>query len=86
MIIFGVLIVLFFSNQILSIIGGEKYTIKWNKHSFLAGADYTPSITSDVKLVAGAYTGVSRIKFKVDNCSIVIFEGDFNFSYLTKLY
>lgn len=25
-------------------------------------------------------------KFKVDNCSIVIFEGDFNFSYLTKLY
>ena len=46
---------------------GEKYTIKWNKHSFLAGADYTPSITSDVKLVAGAYTGVSRIKFKVDN-------------------
>ena len=30
---------------------GEKYTIKWNKHSFLAGA----------------YTGVSRIKFKVDN-------------------
>ena len=46
---------------------GEKYIIKWNKHSFLAGADYTPSITSDVKLVAGAYTGVSRIKFKVDN-------------------
>ena len=25
-------------------------------------------------------------KFKVDNCSIVIFEGDFDFSYLTKLY
>ncbi|EHI79198.1 phosphoglycerate mutase family protein [Fusobacterium sp. oral taxon 370 str. F0437] len=25
-------------------------------------------------------------KFKVDNCSVVIFEGDFNFSYLTKLY
>ena len=25
-------------------------------------------------------------KFKVDNCSIVVFEGDFNFSYLTKLY
>lgn len=25
-------------------------------------------------------------KFKVDNCSMVIFEGDFNFSYLTKLY
>ena len=25
-------------------------------------------------------------KFKVDNCSVVIFEGDLNFSYLTKLY
>ena len=25
-------------------------------------------------------------KFKVDNCSIVVFKGDFNFSYLTKLY
>ena len=45
----------------------DRFTVKWNKHSFLAGADYTPSITSDVKLVAGAYTGVSRIKFKVDN-------------------
>ena len=46
---------------------GEKYTIKWNKHSFLAGADYTPSITEDIKLVLGGYTGVSRLLISRDD-------------------
>ena len=38
----------------------DKFNVKWKKHSLLAGVDYTPSITEDIKLVAGGYTGVSR--------------------------
>jgi len=37
---------------------------EWNKHILLVGGDFTPEITSDFKLVAGAYTGVSFLKYK----------------------
>ena len=37
---------------------------EWNKHILLVGGDFTPEITSDLKLVAGAYTGVSFLKYK----------------------
>ena len=33
----------------------------------LAGVDYTPSITEDIKLVAGGYTGVSRLLISRDD-------------------
>ena len=36
----------------------------WNKHSLLVGGDFTPEITNSFKLVAGAYTGVSFLKYK----------------------
>ncbi|WP_169776904.1 outer membrane beta-barrel protein [Campylobacter mucosalis] len=44
---------------------GDKEELKWNKHSVLIGGDYTPSIGDSFKLLAGAYTGVSRINIKV---------------------
>ena len=56
---------------------GEKYTIKWNKHSFLAGADYTPSITKDIKLVAGGYTGVSRLSITRDDVNKKFYDTGF---------
>ena len=36
----------------------------WNKHSLLVGGDFTPEITNSFRLVAGAYTGVSFLKYK----------------------
>ena len=44
----------------------ETVTFKdeWSKHSLLVGGDFTPEITNDFKLVAGAYTGVSFLKYK----------------------
>lgn len=44
---------------------GDRVELKWTKHSFLIGGDYTPSISNSFKLLAGAYTGVSRINIKV---------------------
>ena len=38
---------------------------EWNKHSLLVGGDFTPEITNGFKLVAGAYTGVSFLKYKI---------------------
>ena len=29
----------------------DKFNVKWKKHSLLAGVDYTPSITKDIKLI-----------------------------------
>ena len=37
---------------------------EWSKHNLIAGADFTPEITSGFKLVAGGYTGVSFLKYK----------------------
>ena len=45
----------------------DRFTVKWKKHSLLAGADYTPSITEDIKLVLGGYTGVSRLLISRDD-------------------
>jgi hypothetical protein len=45
----------------------DKFTVKWKKHSLLAGVDYTPSITKNIKLVAGGYTGVSRLTITRDD-------------------
>ena len=44
----------------------ETVTFKdeWSKHSLLVGGDFTPEITNDFKLVAGAYTGVSFLKYR----------------------
>ena len=38
---------------------------EWNKHSLLVGGDFTPEIINGFKLVAGAYTGVSFLKYKI---------------------
>ena len=38
--------------------------IKWNTHKFIIGADYTPSVAKDLKLVLGGYTGFSKLKVK----------------------
>ena len=45
----------------------DKFNVKWKKHSLLAGVDYTQSITKDIKLVAGGYTGVSRLMITRDD-------------------
>ena len=45
----------------------DRFTVKWKKHSLLAGVDYTPSITEDIKLVLGGYTGVSRLLISRDD-------------------
>lgn len=37
---------------------------EWSKHSLLVGGDFTPEITNSFRLVAGAYTGVSFLKYK----------------------
>ena len=36
--------------------------IKWKTHKFIVGADYTPSLAKDLKLVLGGYTGFSKLK------------------------
>ena len=38
--------------------------IKWNTHKFIVGADYTPSLAKDLKLVLGGYTGFSKLKLR----------------------
>ncbi|MGH1600748.1 outer membrane beta-barrel protein [Campylobacter majalis] len=44
-------------------IDGSK--LKYKTHKFLLNADYTPEITTDLKLVAGGYVGASYLKLKV---------------------
>ena len=39
--------------------------IKWKTHKFIVGADYTPSVAKDLKLVLGGYTGFSKLKLDV---------------------
>lgn len=39
--------------------------VKWNTHKFIVGADYTPSVAKDLKLVLGGYTGFSKLKLDV---------------------
>ena len=47
-------------------LGNEDGTIvKWNTHKFIVGADYTPSVAKDLKLVLGGYTGFSKLKLDV---------------------
>ena len=47
-------------------LGDEDGTvIKWSTHKFLVGADYTPELTKDIKLVLGSYTGYSKLKMDV---------------------
>ncbi|MBR5675680.1 MAG: hypothetical protein IKX14_04495 [Neisseriaceae bacterium] len=38
---------------------GHRWENKWSTHDFVAGADFTPSITQNFKLMAGAYLGLS---------------------------
>ena len=47
-------------------LGDEDGTVvKWNTHKFIVGADYTPSVAKDLKLVLGGYTGFSKLKLDV---------------------
>ena len=47
-------------------LGNEDGTVvKWNTHKFIVGADYTPSVAKDLKLVLGGYTGFSKLKLDV---------------------
>ena len=47
-------------------LGDEDGTIiKWKTHKFILGADYTPSVAKDLKLVLGGYTGFSKLKMDV---------------------
>ena len=43
---------------------GHPYTAKWKTHKFIVGADYTPTISENFKLVLGGYTGYSKIKLQ----------------------
>lgn len=46
-------------------LGDEDGTVvKWNTHKFIVGADYTPSVAKDLKLVLGGYTGFSKLKLR----------------------
>ena len=47
-------------------LGDEDGTIiKWKTHKFIVGADYTPSVAKDLKLVLGGYTGFSKLTMDV---------------------
>ena len=47
-------------------LGDEDGTIiKWKTHKFIVGADYTPSVAKDLKLILGGYTGFSKLKMDV---------------------
>lgn len=47
-------------------LGDEDGTvIKWSTHKFIVGADYTPSVAKDLKLILGGYTGYSKLKIDV---------------------
>lgn len=39
--------------------------VKWNTHKFIVGADYTPTVAQDFKLILGGYTGYSKFKLNV---------------------
>lgn len=39
--------------------------VKWNTHKFIVGADYTPTVAQDFKLILGGYTGYSKLKLNV---------------------
>ncbi|MDL0088930.1 outer membrane beta-barrel protein [Campylobacter gastrosuis] len=41
---------------------GNKVRLKWTKHSFILGGDYTPNVSENFKLLAGVYAGISRLK------------------------
>ena len=41
------------------------FSFKWNTHKFLIGADYTPTVAQDFKLVLGGYAGYSKLKNKL---------------------
>lgn len=41
--------------------------IKWTNHNFLVNADFTPTITDNVRLILGLYAGVNRINVKFNN-------------------
>ena len=46
-------------------LGDEDGTIiKWKTHKFIVGADYTPSVAKDLKLILGGYTGFSKLKLR----------------------
>ena len=55
----------------------DRFTVKWKKHSLLAGVDYTPSITENIKLVAGGYTGVSRLAITRDDVNKKFYDTGF---------
>ena len=40
----------------------DKSVSEWKTHKFIVGADYTPSVAKDLKLVLGGYTGFSKLK------------------------
>ena len=42
----------------------DKSVAEWKTHKFIVGADYTPSIAKDLKLVLGGYTGFSKLKLR----------------------
>ena len=42
----------------------DKSVAEWKTHKFIVGADYTPSLAKDLKLVLGGYTGFSKLKAK----------------------
>ncbi|CAD7288798.1 hypothetical protein LMG7974_01158 [Campylobacter majalis] len=46
-------------------IDGSK--LKYKTHKFLLNADYTPEITTDLKLIVGGYVGASHLKFKASD-------------------
>ena len=43
----------------------DKSVAEWKTHKFIVGADYTPSVAKDLKLVLGGYTGFSKLKMDV---------------------
>ena len=39
----------------------DKSVAEWKTHKLIVGADYTPSVAKDLKLVLGGYTGFSKL-------------------------
>jgi len=47
-------------------LGDEDGTVvKWKTHKFIVGADYTPSVAKDLKLVLGGYTGYLKLEMDI---------------------
>ena len=42
----------------------DKSVAEWKTHKFIVGANYTPSVAKDLKLVLGGYTGFSKLKLR----------------------